>query len=173
MVFPGEDPQEFAKIRHRANGWMFWACFAGRNKGTSLIWDKSWGKINAASYQEHILPLFHQFWLQDHRRVLQQDNAPAHAARATKAFMMQLFPGAEIVTWPPHSPDLNPIEHVWSWMKRWIERTYPIRPTGVSLKQSIQAAWDAVPEDFLLKLVHSMPRRLQAVINANGGYTGY
>jgi hypothetical protein len=173
MVFPGEDPQEFAKVRMRANGWMFWACFAGNTKGSSLVWEKSWGKINSATYQEHILPLFKQFWVQNPGFKLQQDNAPAHSSKATKAFMSEHFPGADHVAWPPHSPDLNPIEHVWIFMKRWIERNYPQRPTGQALKAAIHAAWEAVPPEYLLKLVHSMPRRLESCIRAKGGYTGY
>jgi len=62
IIFPGEDPKEFAKLRMRANGWMFWSCFAGRTKGTTLVWDKSWGKINSKTYQERILPFIQQSW---------------------------------------------------------------------------------------------------------------
>lgn len=139
---------------------MFWACFAGETKGTSLVWEKKWGKVNSASYQQRILPLFHQFWLEDTGRTLQQDNAPAHGSKSTKAFIAEQFPGATIVAWPPYSPDLNPIEHVWVWMKRWLERNYIQRPTGEALKAAVKEAWRAVPAEFLLRLVHSMPTRL-------------
>ncbi len=27
-----------------------------------------------------------------------------------------------LVCLPPYSPDLNPIEHFWSWLKAWIRR---------------------------------------------------
>ncbi|AEO67718.1 uncharacterized protein THITE_53718, partial [Thermothielavioides terrestris NRRL 8126] len=65
------------------------------------------------------------------------DNAPAHCSRSTKAYIVKHFPSTYIVTWPPHSPDLNPIEHIWIWMKRWIERNYPTRPTGEALKEAV------------------------------------
>jgi transposase len=27
--------------------------------------------------------------------------------------------------WPPYSPDLNPIEIMWAWLKEWITTNYP------------------------------------------------
>jgi hypothetical protein len=41
------------------------------------------------------------------------------------------------------------------------------------LRRIIQAAWDAVPEDFIQGLFDSWWRRCQAVINAHGGPTKY
>lgn len=172
-LFAGEDPQDFAHFRMRANGWMFWGCFAGKIKGPGLVWDKKWGKINSETYQARILPLLKAFWAEHQSFVIQQDNAPAHNSKSTRAWMEQNFPDAHIVDWPPHSPDLNPIEHVWVWMKRWIERQYPVRPTGNVLREAVLLAWAAVPSEYLCKLVESMPKRLAAVIAANGGYTGY
>jgi len=58
-------------------------------------------------------------------------------------------------------------------MKRWIERNYEVRPTGLAFQAAVWEAWEAVEPEFLLKLVHSMPQRLEAVIQAGGGYTSY
>lgn len=171
-IGPGEDAQEFAAARFKPHGWMFWACFAGTTKGPSLIWEKKWGKINSASYQQRVLPLLQAFWQTTPSYTIQQDNAPAHASKSTKAYMAEHFCGAHVAIWPPHSPDLNPIEHVWAWMKAWIERQYPVRPTGKNLQEAAKLAWEAVPSDMLKRLVMSMPRRIKAVIEANGGYTG-
>lgn len=169
---PGEDVREFAKARFKPNGWMFWGCFAGDRKGPGLIWEKKWGKINSESYRLHVLPLLRGFWADTHAFVIQQDNAPAHAAKATKQHFLDYFFGVHIAEWPPHSPDLNPIEHVWAWMKAWIENQPGPRLTGKKLRAAVDSAWQAVPASMLTKLYKSMPRRLAAVIAANGGYTG-
>jgi hypothetical protein len=60
-------------------------------------------------------------------------------------------------------------------MKDWIQEKYPDNHqlSYDALREVVQAAWDAVPEDFLRDLVESMQARCQAVINAEGGHTKY
>lgn len=171
-VFPGEDVKEFANARFRPNGWMFWGGFAGNRKSPGLIWEKQWGKINSESYRLHVLPVLRGFWQETGAYVIQQDNAPPHAAKATKHHFLDFFNGVHVCDWPAHSPDLNPIEHVWAWMKRWIEDLAGPRPAGNRLRRAVMEAWEAVPPDMLTKLYRSMPRRLKAVIDLNGGYIG-
>ena len=37
----------------------------------------------------------------------------------------------------------------------------------------VKREWNALPEKLLLSLVHSMPRRIRAVIKTKGGHTKY
>jgi DDE superfamily endonuclease len=157
---------------------MFWGSFAGSTKGPAVFLEKEWGKITSTSYREHVVLLIRE-WIERRRRerwnadiVLMQDNAPAHSAKATLEELQEAF--IHIWDWPAYSPDLNPIETVWNWMKDWIQDHYEetVR-MGLPLKQAIWRAWYAVPEHFLRDLVNEMSARCQAVIDANGKHTRY
>lgn len=100
----------------KKKGWMFWGCFPGATgKGPGLFWEKEWGSIRAESYQQHILPLI-DGWIRlcridnGEELTLMQDNAAAHAAASTEQEFEER--GVRRITWPPNSPDLNPIEAV-------------------------------------------------------------
>jgi transposase len=90
-----------------------------------------------------------------------QDNASAHAAHDTLKDLKERV--VTVIDWPPFSPDLNPIEHVWNWMKDYFQKHYPQETmTYDRLRVVVKEAWDA-----------SMPARSQAIIDANGRHTKY
>jgi DDE superfamily endonuclease len=104
--------------------------------------------------------------------VFMQDSAPAHAAKGTIEDLQER--GITCIQWPSYSPDLNPIESVWNWMKDWIQEHYDDNLRGYNeLRAAIIAAWEAVPTAYLLELLESMPARCQAVIDANRMHTRY
>jgi hypothetical protein len=117
--------------------------------------------MNSQSYQNHIIPVV-DLWMQDNAPLgwtFMQDNAPCHKARATIAELDRR--GIPLLNWPPFSPDLNLIEHVWAWMKDWLQEHYSDLQCSIGeLRNRVQLAWDAVPEDFLQKLIKSMPERI-------------
>ena len=130
------------------------------------------GTVNAARYQQILEKVKIVDFLKNGRnsRQLMEDGAPAHRAATTKRWHadrgITLFPG-----WPGNSPDLNPIENLWSQMK---DMQREERATSVSgLKRIAQKVWGKVSRDYLEKLYESMPRRMQAVIDAQGGHTKY
>ncbi len=74
-----------------------------------------------------------------------------------------------LLKWPPQSPDLNPIEHLWDVVEREI-RNMDVQPTNLQqLRDAIISIWTKISEECFQHLVESMPRR----IKAKGGPTRY
>jgi len=73
--------------------------------------------------------------------------------------------------WPAHSPDLNIIENVWGMLK---ERLGYLDIRSIDeLWRSAQSVWNQIGLQEVRNCVESMPRRLRAVVEAQGGHTKY
>ncbi len=55
------------------------------------------------------------------------DNASFH--RKKHLFSMAQAHGFNLIFLPPYSPELNPIEHFWSWLKRYLRKILPDFPS--------------------------------------------
>ena len=81
--------------------------------------------------------------------------------------------GVQKLDWPSQSPDLNPIEHIWDELERRL-RSQPNRPSSLpALTSTLMDIWKSIPMVTYQNLVESLPRRVQAVIDAKGGPTSY
>jgi len=101
------------------------------------------------------------------------DNCPAHTARAFTDWLEEepAF-SRTIIRLPPYSNDLNPIEHVWAAMKRRLNER--IFYTKEALTEAVLNEWSRVGSEGLVRqLISSMPRRMNAVLAAQGGATKY
>jgi hypothetical protein len=71
-----------------------------------------------------------------------EDNAPAHKSSYTIA--ERLKETIPKVVWPANSPDFNPIERIWTLMKRRIRRRRGQEriTTQAEMKRVLQEEWD-------------------------------
>ncbi|CAP35954.1 Protein CBG18521 [Caenorhabditis briggsae] len=105
--------------------------------------------------------------------ILQQDWAPSHGSKSTKAVLDAHFPGYwGKDMWPASSPDLNPLDFsVWGYLEEKVmARSHP---NVDSLKAALLKAWDDLDDDYLRRTVASVPARLMVCIKAEGSNFEY
>jgi transposase len=163
---------------------MFWGAF-GWNIRTSLVPllgdpDSARGGITGRVIRdclEENLPT-----IASPRSIFMQDNASTHTARVVQNWLRNWAEEhrVELLDWPPYSPDLNPIENLWAILKENIIKAYPelsdLPKNDETLQKLCEAAvavWEEIKDRVLNKLVHTMVKRLQAVIDADGWYTRF
>ena len=94
-----------------------------------------------------ILEPFLKYWRSFRRArkkaIFMHDNAPCHRARKVTAWLGRKR--IKILTWPPQSPDLNPIENVWDKIFDAI-RKRENQPNSIGqLKSAILEEWKNLP----------------------------
>ena len=148
---------------------MVWGCMSSAGVGSLVFIDykmKQEHYINILNdnleYSAHLLGLGNNFWFQ-------QDNDPKHVSKSALDFFEEN--AIKLLKTPPQSPDLNPIEHLWHYIKMKLnDKRFRNKE---QLKKAIIKEWDQIGDEVTRNLVESMPRRLEAVIKANGGHTKY
>ena len=73
--------------------------------------------------------------------------------------------------WPPQSPDLNPIEHLWNEIDRCLRLFGDSPRSRDDLRKKIQAVWQNIEIEFVQKLICTMPTRVVDLLAAKDGYT--
>ena len=149
---------------------MVWGCFSGKGGRGSLYFLPPKSTMNGDRYMEVLREKLFP-WMELHKvDKFLQDGAPCHKSKKVMALLKeQPF---SVMDWPGNSPDLNPIENVWGYMKGKLKKT---RMTSLQqLIQQIKLFWVRdLSKEYLLKLAHSMPQRIKLVLEAKGQLTKY
>jgi transposase len=97
---------------------------------------------------------------------LLQDNARPHVAENTLNYFNER--NIKTMSHPPYSPDLNPIEKVWAWMKADIGQT-----THLNIEHLIKAIvkkWNSMTLEYQNSLIDRHMRVIKQVYDAGGTY---
>ena len=101
--------------------------------------------------------------------VFLQDNASPHTSKITSSYLKQN--SIQTIYLPANSPDLNPIENLFNFLK------YKLESEDTSslpkLKKAIKRSVGKFERKYFEKLCLSMPERLQEVIDRRGEMTHY
>ena len=149
---------------------MVWACFTGSAGRGGLFFLPKNQTMNGKRYQgvleNHLLPWMERFGATH----FLQDGAPCHASKRIKQFLQQQ--PFQIIDWPGNSPDLNPIENCWAFMKNKLKQKDV--SSVPKLIHEIKMLWVTdISQEYLKNLSDSMPGRLKMVIAAKGDMTKY
>jgi transposase len=105
---------------------------------------------------------------------LQQDNDPAHkvAAGVVAAYSRGNTAQVELLpNWPPNSPDLNPIENLWGILAEAVGKQQCC--SFEEFREAVEKQCSGVSHNTLAKLVDSMQKRIDQVIQKQGDMTEY
>ena len=113
-----------------------------------------WGQIKSVRYRDEILRPVAVPLVQQRNLILQQDNARPHVARVCQDFLANnnIAP----LAWPPYSPDLTPIEHMWDELDRRVRKRRNPPATLAQLRNALIDEWNNIP----MRTVNALPLTL-------------
>jgi transposase len=153
---------------------MTWGCISTFGFHNFVLLED---RVNAEAYintlSTDLLPIIQQYF---HYQpcIFQQDGASIHTAQAVQQFFQDN--NLQVLDWPPHSPDLNIIEHVWHYLKEELYKLPEAHNKDElwnNVESVIQIMWSPEMTNKINNLYDSLPNRMAAVIDANGGHTKY
>ena len=144
---------------------MIWGAFSGGQKSRLVFMPKDRRSAKEVVYNGELL----NFMKKIPQGLLMEDGAPVHRSKLCEQWRQAHR--LEKLKWPANSPDLNLIENLWKILKDAVQHGSICPKNTSDLRVVIAREWKIISSQKLLLLCHSMPTRLQAVIEASGGHT--
>lgn len=97
-----------------------------------------------------------------------EDRAPAHIAAYNNRERGKLSTRIYKAKWPSFSPDFNPIEHIWDWMREKIYgREKPVE-TGEDMKRALIETWEALTVEKINSEIDRLPHIMLCCLSVGG-----
>ena len=143
-----------------------WGGISSRGKTPLVVFP---GNLNSTHYVEilecNLLPSACRLYQNDSWSLL-HDNAPAHVSSFTRDYLQ-----AHNITTVPHpslSPDLNPIEHIWSIIQ-W-QAQHEGAATLLELEEKVVEEWRSLDISTVQKTIDDLKTTMNAIIHAEGNF---
>lgn len=130
---------------------MIWGAIACESK-SKLYFKPTDFKISADTYCEILNENLKPFYKEN--MIFIQDNAPAHSAKSTQKWLEENK--IMIKKHPAKSPDMNPIETIWGFMKNKLERL-SVQNLD-ELRDGIQKIWDDIPQQIVKNTINHLKK---------------
>ena len=169
--------------RERGPHVMAWACFCKGRRSRLLFLERDVDSprsgYTSVSYTDVLAQELDTFMHANN--YFMHDNAPIYTSRWTIEWLRSRGVPMFAPSWPPWSPDLNPIKQVWHKLRDMLQEVDPTLSEAIGsedeiyarLKASLLTAWEAIPQTFFDALVDTWFHRVDALRLESGWYTKY
>jgi transposase len=165
-----KEKELFSKRQNGGGSVMVWAAFSHEGTSNLVILEGNQASIDyIATLRSNLLSFNEQ--KHGNSALFQHDNASIHRSRMTQQWLQEQE--IDLMSWPALSPDLNPIENLWSVLARSVYEDNKQYHSIYELKMAILRCWEKISRGTIEKLILSMPKRCIDVLECKGAKIGY
>ncbi len=111
--------------------------FGAVNPQSGEVIIKKTEKGNAKNFKKFIKKILKYYTDENTKIWMILDNVPYHHARILRPYLNEIKNRFELIYLPPYSPDLNPMERVWWYMRKKITHNRAV----ITMKERIKLFW--------------------------------
>jgi transposase len=133
-----------------------------REKGNGV----DWYRLNEFFLEPKVFPWYKELKKEGRSPLLAMDNAGPHKSYYTK-IILDLY-GIIQLLWPPQSPDLNPIEQIWKYIRQQIRQREHYPENKEQMFKAWEEEWMKVPQHIINHRISKILKRAQQVLDNDG-----